>query len=190
MFKLSQVLTELFSPFVLSGLLLVQIALATDTTWAAPAAICLIFIVGIPFALSWWMHATGRTSDRYIQDRRQRTPFYAATFASYLAGAVLLNIISTSSQVRLALNLSLISLVVVALVNLKIKVSVHALVAALFALVAPLYAPLPALGYALGALVWAATVWARWNLRKHTLGELALGTVFGALLALAYLTMR
>lgn len=84
MLKLSQVLTELFSPFVLSGLLLVQIALATDPTWAAPAAICLIFIVGIPFALSWWMHATGRTSDRYIQDRRQRTSFYAATFASYL----------------------------------------------------------------------------------------------------------
>lgn len=91
---------------------------------------------------------------------------------------------------RLTLNLSLISLAVVALVNLKIKVSVHALVAALFALVAPLYAPLPALGYALGALVWAATVWARWNLRKHTVGELALGTIFGALLALAYLTMR
>lgn len=114
MFKLSQVLTELFSPFVLSGLLLVQIALATDPTWGLPVLICLVFIVGIPFALSWWMHATGRTSDRYIQDRRQRTPFYAATFASYLVGAILLNIISTSSQVCLTLNLSLISLAVVA----------------------------------------------------------------------------
>ncbi len=99
---------------MLSGLLLVQIALATDPTWAALAAICLIFIVGIPFALSWWMHATGRTSDRYIQDRRQRTPFYAGTFASYLVGAILLNIISTSSQVCLALSLSLISPAVVA----------------------------------------------------------------------------
>lgn len=46
------------------------------------------------------------------------------------------------------------------------------------------------LGYALGLLVWAGTVWARWNLRKHTPVELALGTAFGALLAVAYLTMR
>lgn len=39
MVKLSHVLTEVLSPFVLSGLLLCQIALATDPRPAAPVAL-------------------------------------------------------------------------------------------------------------------------------------------------------
>lgn len=188
--KASKAATEIFSPFVLSGLLLAIIAIATDPTWVVPVALSLLFIVAIPLALSLWMHRTGRVGDRFIQDRAQRTPFYAGTLLSFTAGALALNFVDTSSQVPLALNLSVAMLLVVALVNLKIKASMHALVAALFALVFPLYIPLPTLGYAVGAGVWASTVYSRYYLRKHTVPELALGTLFGVALAAVFLGLR
>ena len=176
--KASKAATEIFSPFVLSGLLLAIIAIATDPTWVAPVALSLLFIVAIPLNLSLWMHRTGRVGDRFIQDRAQRTPFYAGTLLSFTAGAISLNFVDTSS------------LIVIALVNLTIKASMHALVAALFALVFPLYTPLPALGYMVGAGVWASTAYSRYYLHKHTVPELALGTLLGVTLAAAYLGLR
>lgn len=136
------------------------------------------------------MHRTGRTSDRYIQGRSQRTPFYAGTLASYLTGAVSLHLVGTSHQVLLALHLSIAAIVVVAVVNLRIKVSVHALVAALFALAFPLYVPWGSCGVVAGGAVWAATACSRYALRKHIPLELTLGTAGGATLTWAYLALR
>lgn len=188
--RISEIITEVFSPFVLSGLLLCLIAMATDPRWVLPVGLSLVFIVGLPFALSVWMHRTGRTSDRYIQERQQRTPFYVGTLVSYVVGAVSLNLVGASAQMLLALNLSIAAILVVALVNLKVKVSVHALVAALFALIAPLYVSWGPLAWVLGGLVWASTVCARWSLRKHSALELALGTALGGLLAWVFVLLR
>lgn len=184
-------ITEVFSPFSLSGILITLIAITTDPTWGTPVAVSLIFIVGIPLLLSLWMAHSGRTTDRYIKVRKQRTPFYAGTLLSLITGAVSLNFINTSSEVPLALNLSIAMLAIVMVVNLKIKVSIHALVSALFAVVAPLYVPLPhILGWALGALIWAAATNSRRYLKRHTLSELAMGTAFGLILAATYLALR
>ena len=84
--RVNTVLTEIFSPFVLSGLLLAIIAIATDPTWVAPVALSLLFIVAIPLALSLWMHRTGRVGDRFIQDRAQRTPSTRAPCSRSLPG--------------------------------------------------------------------------------------------------------
>lgn len=188
--RLNTAISEAFSPFVLSGVLISLIAIRTDPTWGTPVAISLFFIVGVPLALSIWMHRTGRTTDRFIQIRKQRTPFYAGTLFSLLTGAVALNFVDTSREVPLALNLSIAMLIVVMAVNLKLKVSVHALAAALFALVFPLYTNTPALFFPVGVAIWASTIYSRHYLNRHSILELVTGTVFGATLAAIYLALR
>lgn len=182
--------SEVFSPFVLSGLLVTIIAISTDSSWGTPVAISLVFIVGIPLGLSIWLHRSGRTTDRFIQVRRQRTPFYVATLLSFVVGAVSLNLVETSREVPLALNLSTAMLALIAVVNLKVKVSVHALVSALFAVVFPFYFVSAFAGAVLGALVWASTVWSRFVLKRHSVPELVLGTLFGVVLGVIYLWLR
>lgn len=132
------------------------------------------------------MHRSGRTTDRFIAVRQQRTTFYLATLTSLLIGAVTINLIPTRHEVRLALNLSVGTVVVVLIVNLLIKVSIHAMISALAALTAPLFLPHPGLLYTLGALIWATTVWSRYYNRRHTITGLILGTVFGVGLALLF----
>lgn len=175
---------------MLSGLLVTIIAISTDPSWGLPVAVSLIFIVAIPLALSIWLHRTGRTTDRFIQVRKQRTPFYLATLLSFIIGAVSLNIIETSHEVPLAINLSTAMLIVVILVNLKLKVSIHALVSALFAIVFPFYFINTASGFVIGAGIWACTVWSRYTLKRHSAPELVTGTLFGIVLAFIYLSMR
>lgn len=188
--SIANAISEAFSPFVLSGLLVTLIAISTDSTWGTPVAISLVFIVAIPLALSIWLHRTGRTTDRFIQVRKQRTPFYLATLASFIIGAVSLNFIDTSHEVPLAINLSTATLVLVIAVNLKLKVSIHALVSALFAVVFPFYFFTPFVGHVLGMGIWAATVWSRYTLKRHSAPELVTGTLFGIVLALIYLSLR
>ncbi|WP_237189250.1 hypothetical protein [Rothia nasimurium] len=189
--RLNTIITEAFSPFTLAGILITLIAITTDPTWGTPVAISLTFIVALPLALTLWMARTGRTTDHYINIRKQRTPFYAGTLLSLITGAIALNFVNTSHEVPLALNLSIATLIIVTIVNLKLKVSIHALVGALFATVAPLYLPLPhPLGYTLGIIIWALTVNSRRYLKRHNGLELTTGTIFGLMLAATYLTLR
>lgn len=189
-FSVASAISEVFSPFVLSGLLVTSIAVVTDPSWGLPVAVSLIFIVGFPLFLSIWLHRTGRVTDRFMRVRQQRTPFYLATLVSFVVGAVALNVIDTSREVPLAINLSVAMLLVVTLVNLKFKVSMHALVAALFAVVFPLYFLSLSLGYVLGVGVWASTVWSRVVLKRHSVPEVMVGTLFGVALGVVYLLCR
>lgn len=189
-FSIASAVSEVFSPFVLSGLLVTTIAVATAPNWGLPVAISLIFIVGFPLFLSLWLHRTGRVTDRFMRVRKQRTPFYIATLVSFVVGAVALNVIDTSREVPLAINLSVAMLLVVTVVNLKFKVSMHALVAALFALVFPFYFWGMPWGFVLGFGVWISTVWSRVVLKRHSVPEVVVGTLFGVVLGFIYLFNR
>lgn len=187
---LATAVTEVFSPFFLVGFLLALIAVATDPTWVAPVAICLVFLVVIPQGLSIYMHRTGSTTDRFIQVRQQRTRFYVISLVSMLVGAVALNFVDTTHEVRLMVNLAIGTVVAVILINLKIKISIHAFMAALTALVAPLYLPVQPLMFGAGAAMWAATVWSRYTLKRHSGPELVLGTLGGCLVAALFVWLR
>lgn len=188
--KLSNLVSEVFSPFVLAGLLITLIAVKTDSDWGLPVLVCLTFIVGIPQALSIYMHRANLVTDRFIQVQKQRTPFFIGSLISMLLGVIVLNLVRTSSDVVLALNLAVFSLIAVIGINLKIKISLHAFVAALFAVVAPVYLGVSALAVSLGCLVWALTVWSRYYLKRHSGFELVLGTVGGVIIAGLYLWLR
>lgn len=188
--KLLSLVSEVFSPFVLAGLLITLIAVVTDSAWALPVLICLTFIVGIPQALSIYMHRANLTTDRFIQVRKQRTPFFIGSLISMLVGVVILNLVGTSRDVVIALNLAVLSLIAVIGINLKIKISLHAFVAALFAIVAPVYLGTSVFSVVLGGVIWALTVWSRYYLKRHSGFELILGTIGGVIVAGLHLWLR
>lgn len=189
-YKLLRLVSEVFSPFVLAGLLITLIAVVTDIAWVLPVLICLTFIVGIPQALSIYMHRANLTTDRFIQVRKQRTPFFIGSLISMLVGVLVINLVGTSRDVVIALNLAVLSLIAVIGINLKIKISLHAFVAALFAIVAPVYLGISAFSVALGGVIWALTVWSRYYLKRHSSFELILGTIGGVIVAGLHLWLR
>lgn len=188
--KLLSLVSEVFSPFVLAGLLITLIAVVTDNAWFLPVLICLTFIVGIPQVLSIYMHRANLTTDRFIQVRKQRTPFFIGSLISMLVGVVVLNLVGTSHDVVIALNLAVLSLIAVIGINLKIKISLHAFVAALFAIVAPVYLGASVFSVVLGGVIWTLTVWSRYYLKRHSGFELILGTIGGVIVAGLHLWLR
>ena len=141
---LASVITEVGSPFVLIGALL---AVAAARYAAHPwllASGAIFFIVVVPMVLSWWLAYSRRTTDRYIVRREQRHGFYVASAASFLVGVAFTWFADGSWQLRLIATYALGILLVVAGINLKMKISVHALAAAFTAVCLPVIAGHPA----------------------------------------------
>lgn len=188
MHKLASLLAEIFSPFILCGILISIIALATDPHPLPAICVALGFLVFVPQALSIRLARSGKTTDRFVQVREQRTQLYVMTLVSVVIGCLLLNLLPTSRDVQLIMNTAAATLVVAMLLNFIIKVSIHALMAALFGIVLPVYLGGATLYFVVGALIWAVTVWARLHNKRHSALELVLGTLVGGIVALFYLS--
>lgn len=188
MHKLASLLAEIFSPFILCGILISTIALATDPHPLPAICVALGFLVFVPQALSIRLARSGKTTDRFVQVREQRTQLYVMTLVSVVIGCLLLNLLPTSRDVQLIMNTAAATLVVAMLLNFILKVSIHALMAALFGIVLPVYLGGATLYFVVGALIWAVTVWARLHNKRHSALELVLGTLVGGIVALFYLS--
>ncbi|GAA1748409.1 hypothetical protein HF984_02390 [Rothia terrae] len=188
MHKLASLLAEIFSPFILCGILISTIALATDPHPLPAIGVALGFLVLVPQVLSVRLYKSGKTTDRFVQVREQRTQLYVMTLVSVVIGCLLLNLLPTSRDVQLIMNTAAATLVVAMLLNFIIKVSIHALMAALFGIVLPVYLGGATLYFVVGALIWAVTVWARLHNKRHSALELVLGTLVGGIVALFYLS--
>lgn len=177
---LSTVITEAGSPFVLIGALLAVAAARYETHPWALAAGAILFIVVIPMGLSWWLAYSRRTTDRFIVRREQRHGFYAASAVSFLAGIAFTWVADGSWQLRLIATYALGTLLVVAGINLRMKISVHALAAAFTAVCLPVIAGHPV--WAAPAVVLALCVpWARVYARRHSALEASSGFGMGLL---------
>lgn len=179
--------TEVFSPFVLLGVLLAVVAFTTDRhPWLA-AAVSLVFIVGIPQALSIAMTRRGTVTDRFIVRREQRHRFYALCLVSVTLGGLVLVLLPVGSAIVVSVWVCVGVLLVVALINLRVKISVHALTAAFVAIAVSAF-----LGWTWlipGTLV---TIWvclSRIVMDKHTVGEVLLGVAGGIATCAAYLSL-
>lgn len=180
--------TEVFSPFVLATVLIAVVAFTTDPyPWLA-TAVPVMFIVLVPLSLSLWLARSGKVTDRFIVQRRQRHQFYAASLCSAALGVLLVSVLPIGFPVKLSIWTILVILVLVSGVNYAIKISVHALVAVFFAVSIPyfaggwlwLVATLP---------IWAVAAWSRVAMGKHTVREVSLGSAAGAASAAAYLSL-
>lgn len=180
--------TEVLSPFVLATALFAVVAVATSPLPWLAFAVPTVFIVGIPLAMSLWMTHSGKVTDRFIVERRQRHAFYLASLASVTVGLILVSALPVGYSMRLSVWTIMLILISVAGINYAIKISVHSLVAAFFALSLP---------YLLGSWlwllatvpVWALVTWSRVALQKHTVREVALGTAAGIISAGAYISL-
>lgn len=177
--------TEVFSPFVLLGVLLVVVAFTTDRhPWVA-VAVSLVFIVGIPQALSIAMARRGTVTDRFIVRREQRHRFYALCLVSVTLGGLVLMLLPVGAAIVISVWVCLGVLVLVSLINLRVKISVHALTAAFVAVAVP---ALVGWGWiAAGAVITAWVCWSRVVMRKHTVSEVLLGAAGGVATSAVYL---
>lgn len=184
--KLASAISEVFSPFVLVGLLLVLVASVFDSQPLPTASVLLAFIVLIPQALALWLAYTKRTTDHFIVRREQRHRFYALSAASMLGGVIAAWVISEAWEIRYASCFALGILVIVALVNTVFKISVHSLAASFVAFCAPLIIGHP---WLLLILIPISLIipWARAAQQRHTNLEVILGYLLGVILAIIFI---
>lgn len=183
-------ISEVFSPFFIAAALTTTIALATDPTPLGAILIPLVFITLIPQGISIYLHLTKRVTDRFIMVRKQRTPFYIATIISIMIGVIWIHFIDTSMPVRLILDIALGTCILVTAINLKIKISIHALMTALLAVVLPFYTAKTPLVFLLGFIIWGVTVWSRSVLKRHSTPELVMGSCAGVLVGWLFLFLQ
>ena len=186
--KSATVVAEVLSPFVLVGLLLAVVALRYEDQPALIAGGLLFFLVLIPQALALWMARTERVTDKFIVRREQRHLFYGLSAGSFLVGIAFAWIAQASWEVRFSSAYALGILAVVAVINLRLKISVHSLAASFTALCAPIVLGYPAAAF---ALVPAALCvpWARVRHGRHSLLEAGSGFLLGLLAGAVFCTL-
>jgi len=178
-YKFALVATELLNPFVLVAALLTWISWLTDPAWMRTAGLMVLFISAIPLAMSLLMTRAGKVTDKYIQHRTQRHLFYALSLGSMLAGAAVVWLVPSSAEARWMALLAVGTLLAVMAINTRLKISIHALIAALAAVVFSAGYLNPAV-LAISVAVWATVIWSRVYLKRHSITEVLLGSLLGA----------
>ncbi|QCU77638.1 hypothetical protein E7744_05010 [Citricoccus sp. SGAir0253] len=181
-------LTEGASPFVLLAVVLVVVAVRTDPHWVRSALLTVLPIVAVPQAISLVMTRRRIVTDRFIVHRQQRHLYYALTLASILAGAALVFLVPTAPAMRTMVVMAVGTLLTVMAVNTVLKISIHALGAALAAIVLP---GVTGAWWLLAASVplWLGVSWSRLHLARHALPEVVLGSVLGGAVGLVFLML-
>ena len=178
--RLASTIAEVLSPFVLVGLILGVVALRFEDQPVFIAGGLALFLVVIPQALAMWMAYTKRTTDKFIAKREQRHLFYALSAGSFVVGIAFVWVAQASWQLRFSSTFALGILGLVAVINLKLKISVHALAASFTALSIPLVLGMP---WIVLLLVPAAICvpWARVHQGRHSTLEACSGFLLGLL---------
>ncbi|MGP9587797.1 phosphatase PAP2 family protein [Micrococcaceae sp. AOP34-BR2-30] len=127
-------------------------------------------------------------TDKFILHRQQRHAFYALTLVSVLIGTVLVFLVPTSTELRWVASLSVGTLLAVMLVNTRVKISIHALIAAVAMIILPGITQ-SWTAFALSALAWFGATWSRVYLKRHKIVDVVLGSAVGISVGLAFLLL-
>ncbi|REE03741.1 phosphatase PAP2 family protein [Citricoccus nitrophenolicus] len=188
LYPLARLLTEALSPFTVVAVLLTVVALLTDPHWVRSAVITVVPIAVVPQGISLYLTHRGLASDKFIRHRRQRHLFYALTLGSVLLGTALVFVIPTSMELRVVSALSVGTLLAVMAINTRIKISIHALIAAVAAVVLP--AMLSSwVVLVLAVLGWAGVTWSRLYLDRHQVSDVVLGSILGGFVGVFFLIL-
>ena len=138
-----------------------------------------VFFALIPYLITLSFRATGRARSVMLEGREERLLPIALSLLSYLAGAAITYF--SGPHYLLPVELGYIaSTVIILLMTLKFKVSVHVSVYSGFSSVLTFFAsPFFAFCYLLVPLV----AWARLKLRVHTVPQVVAGLVIGAVIS-------
>lgn len=185
--RAAQLISNLTVPTVLSAGAFCSIALHRETSLAravATTAICWLCGSLLPAAYVLKLAREKRVSDKHVPIREQRTRPYLVAAGSYAFGLLLLLLARAPFEVWALMWCYAFNTVMIALVNLRWKMSAHAMGAA---------GALAGLTYAFGAVLLPAYAlipvvgWARLRLGAHTLMQVVAGACAGVVLTLGQL---
>lgn len=179
--KYAKFISHIASPPAVVTLVLLSTPLRYPGLAWPPSLLATFFAGLVPWAALIWMRLRGRVTDVHVTERRQRWPILLITLVSILGGIAVLLAISAPTQIIVEVLFMLAGLLIVGLVNLVWKLSIHAALttfAALHCLLA-----LPA-GAQIAVAVIALVGWARIRIGHHTPTQVLAGTLTGALVSL------
>ena len=186
-YRLAVVVSYVINPLVLPPVFFWWLGdsldMPAEVTWTL-VGLAVGFLGLLPLCVVAWMVWRGRAETLEVRDRSKRLPIFLWTVgfgatAAFLADAVVPGVGAGALFAVFPLNAA-----VLALINRRIKVSIHAAGIAGLASMSGWFAWLAALdsGMTFWALVAVPLVmWARVRSDAHTLGQVILGMAFGVL---------
>ena len=173
-----------FHPFVMVAAMVGAAAAARQSQAAAVRSVAVVVVFTIiPLAFLMWRQVRGGKWDNAdASNRTERPILYLVGGVSLFALLGFLSLQSTQSFMMRGVVATLGMMAVCAIATQWIKVSLH-MAFATFAATALALVRSP-VGYAL-VLALPPLVWARLTLQRHTLVEVALGTIIGAAAGMA-----
>lgn len=186
--RFALIATEVLNPFVLLAGVITWVSWLTDQHWMRTAGMAALFISVIPLGLTLLLTRLGKVTDKYILHRRQRHLFYALSLLSMIAGSVIVWLVPSSVEARWMTLMAVGTLLIVMVINTRVKISIHALVAALAAVVFPAGHFSPPILLA-GMLIWAVTSWSRIYLNRHSITEVLYGSALGVIVGAVFLSV-
>lgn len=177
--RAATLISRVFTPTLLLAVLYPVVgALAVGWVGVAWSLVGIVFTVAIPAAIVDLGVRRGRYTDHHLSRREQRAVPLGLAATSVLVGVAVL-VLAGAPRAIVALQVAvLVTVVVVTAVTLVWKVSLHVAVVGAAACVLTL------LGGGWWALSWLAVPvvgWARLRLTAHTLAQVVVGCVLGAL---------
>lgn len=144
---------------------------------ALMVSLLVIVLVAVPII---WNNYRKMKSGEYtnfdVSDRMQRKGFYPFAISLFSVLLLVFWILDFPGEVLRQTCVFFVMVLTMALVNLKIKASMHAGIAFYIALNIFVFGFLPGgvtLGFAL------AVAWSRWQMKRHSLKELVIGAIIG-----------
>ena len=174
------------APFLAIPTFLILCLLLEKNNFLEIAIICLLFGTIIPILVLFaWTKLKKIDRDFTIKEDRNRPLLIAATI--YLIGGLILWMLQANPLIAALMLCYGINTIIVFIINLKWKISVHAMGTT---------GPTTALMFAnpwffIFGLIGPLVMWSRLILKKHTIGQVLLGSFFGYILTaiqLYYLT--
>jgi hypothetical protein len=181
--KLARLVTEVFAPAWLIAVLMVLMGWHSDGySWRGLGygVVAALFEAVIPYSYILYRVRRGELGDRHIGDHKQRLVPLLIGLGCVLVGLVLSILLGAPREVLAGIGAGGLGIGVAALVNHWWKMSIHAAVAAgSAAILIEMYGPWLLATVPLVALVG----WSRVVLSDHTVAQVIVGTVVGAVVA-------
>jgi len=179
-------ISHVLSPIIVATLLLLLSPLRDDSISWAEAVVAALFTTVIPWVLLAMAKLRGKVSDLHVTVRHQRHRIYAMTAGLIVCGLVVLWLMNASAGIFREVYCMLLGLLVVAIINIWWKVSVHMAVGT--------YVILQVAGQSAALMPWvllfiAVLSWSRIRSFQHTATQVCGGVAVGIAIHYAHESM-